>query len=175
MSIRKLRLGLRILSSPPEGKIVRAKHFIFLAVFFLLFSRENVSGQSIYVLRGEEKKEEGERKPVILNLPYAFYDESFGGAAAWVYGATGWPQRQSQFVATVIGGTNSAVAGYFLGKDFQMPWVPRLFLDPIIGLGRFGTLDRYQNENPDFRGQQAGTNDSSVDNYIQGSANDNFA
>jgi hypothetical protein len=128
-----------ILSSPAEGIIVRAKYFILAAVFFLLFSQEDVSAQSIYVLKGEEK-EEAEGKPLILNLPYAFYDESFGGAAAWVYGATGWPQRQAQFVATVIGGTNSTATGYFLGKDFQMPWVPRLFLDPIIGLGHSGLL-----------------------------------
>jgi len=59
-------------------------------MFFFLFSQEDVSGQSFYVRKGEE---EVEPKPLILNLPYAFYNEGFGGAAAWVYGATGWPQR----------------------------------------------------------------------------------
>ena len=152
--------------------MIKTGRWILLGIFFLLFSQEGAFGQSFYVRKGAE---EVVPKPLILNLPYAFYNEGFGGAAAWVYGATGWPQKQSTFVATVIGGTNSALAGYFLGKDFQMPWVDRLFLDPIIGLSHVGTINSYQNGNPDFRGQQAGTNDSSEDNYIQGSANDNFA
>ena len=151
---------------------MKLRSWIWLVVLLTWLPLEAAFGQSLYVRKGEE---EAEHKPLILNLPYAFYNEGFGGAAAWVYGATGWPQRQSQFVATVIGGTNSALAGYFLGKDFQMPWVHRLFLDPIIALSHFGTLDSYQNGNPNFSGQQAGTNDSAEDNYIEGPANDNFA
>ena len=152
--------------------LLKLRSWIWLVVLLTWLPLEAAFGQSLYVRKGEE---EAEHKPLILNLPYAFYNEGFGGAAAWVYGATGWPQRQSQFVATVIGGTNSALAGYFLGKDFQMPWVHRLFLDPIIALSHFGTLDSYQNGNPNFSGQQAGTNDSAEDNYIEGPANDNFA
>ena len=151
---------------------MKLRRWIWLVVLLTWLPLEAAFGQSVYLAKG---KEEAEHKPLILNLPYAFYNEGFGGAAAWVYGATGWPQRQSQFVATVIGGTNSALAGYFLGKDFQMPWVPRLFLDPIIGLSRYGTINSYQNGNPNFAGQQAGANDSSEDNYIEGSANDSFA
>jgi hypothetical protein len=138
----------------------------------LLFSAQAASGQSIYVLKG---KEEGPHETMILALPYAFYNQSFGGAVGAVYGATGWPQKQSTFVATVIAGTNTAGAGYFLGKDFQMPLIDRLFLDPIISISHFGTLDSYQNGNPNFRGQPAGTNDSSKDNYVEGTGNDNFA
>lgn len=139
---------------------------------WLFISAGSALGQSIYVARG---KEDAPHEPMILAVPYAFYNEGFGGAVAAVYGATGWPQKQSTFVATVIAGTNTAGAGYFLGQNFQMPLIDRLFLDPIIGISHFGTLDSYQNGNPDFRGQQAGTNDSSVDNFVQGTGNDNFA
>jgi hypothetical protein len=146
--------------------------WILLAGLGLLFSAQFAFGQSIFVAKG---KEDAKHEPLILNLPYAFYNENFGGAAGWVYGATGWPQKQSTFVATVMGGTNSAAAGYFLGKDFQMPFVERLFLDPIIAISHLGTLESYQNGNPSFRGKQAGANDSSKDNFVEGTGNDNFA
>lgn len=138
----------------------------------LLFSAEAAFGQSIYVPKG---KEDAEPEPLVLKLPYAFYNQSFGGAVAGVYGATGWPQKQSTFVATVIGGTGPAVAGYFVGQNFQMPLIDRLFLDPIIALSHFGTIDSYGNGNPNFRGQQAGTNDSDKNNFVEGYGNDNFA
>jgi hypothetical protein len=146
--------------------------WVWLAGLCLLFSVEVAFGQSIFVAKG---KENAPHEPMVLKLPYAFYNENFGGAVAGVYGANGWPQKQSTFLATVIGGTNSAVAGYFLGQNFQMPWIDRLFLDPIIGLSHFGDTDSYQNGNPDYRGQQAGTNDSSENNYVNGTTNDNFA
>jgi hypothetical protein len=77
-------------------------------------------------------------------------------------------------VATVIGGTNSALAGYFLGKDFQMPVIRRLFLDPVIGLSTFGDIKSFTNGNPNFLSQRAGNNDSSEDNFVKGSGQDNF-
>lgn len=151
--------------------LLRLNKWILLGTIVFIFSTGNAFGQSIYVPKG---KEDTEPEPQILKLPYAFYNTSFGGAVGGVYGATGWPQKQSTFLATVMGGTNSAVAGYFLGQNFQMPLIDRLFLDPIIGLSHFGTLDSYTNGNPNFRGQQAGTNDSDKNNFVEGYGNDNF-
>ena len=136
-----------------------------------LFVVEAAFGQSLYVPKG---KEDAAHQPLELKLPYAFYNEGFGAAAGGVYGVTGWPQKQSTFVATVIGGTNSALAGYFLGKDFQMPVIKRLFLDPIIALSTFGDIKSFRNGNPSFPDQQAGNNDSSENNYVKGSGQDNF-
>jgi len=145
--------------------------WILLLGLGLLFSTQAAFGQHISFLKGKENEEP---KPIELKLPYAFYNSNFGAAVGGVYGVTGWPQKQSTFVATVIGGSNSALAGYFLGKDFRIPFTERLFLDPIIALSTFGETENYSSGNPSFRGERAGGNDSSKDNYVEGDTTDNF-
>ena len=62
-----------------------------------------------------------------LKIPCAFYNDSFGAAAGYVYGGTGFPQRQSTVLATVITGSNSALAFYLLSWDIRVPCTERLF------------------------------------------------
>ena len=151
---------------------MRFNKWVLLAGLFLFFSQGAAFGQSVYVEKG---KEDVEPQPQILKVPYAFYNATYGASVAGVYGATGWPQKQSVFMATVMTGSNGSVGGYFFGKDFQMPLIDRLFLDPIIGLSYSGQIDSFVNGNPNFRGQQAGTNDSDKNNFVEGYGLDNFA
>ena len=65
----------------------------------------------------------------VLNLPYAFYNDSFGAAVGYVYGATGYPQKQSTVLATAIAGTNSALAFILLTRDIRVPYTERFFFD----------------------------------------------
>ncbi len=110
-----------------------------------------------------------------LAVPYAFYNSSFGAAAGFVYGATGWPQKQATLLATVIGGSSSAFAFYMISRDFQIPLGERFFMDTDIALSTFGNLTSFSNGNPLYRNEQAGSNDSSKNNYIRGSGDDNLA
>ena len=41
----------------------------------------------------------------VIKLPYAFYNEMFGAAGAFVYAREGFPQERSQFLATAMVGT----------------------------------------------------------------------
>jgi hypothetical protein len=109
-----------------------------------------------------------------LQLPYAFSSDAFGGAVGYVYGGTGILQPQATVLATAIIGTNSAYALYLLARDLRMPGSERLFIDTDLAVSHFGTIRSYINGNPSFQGQQAGSNDSSPDNYVEGSGDDNL-
>ena len=80
--------------------------------------------------------EEGRSGKQVLSLPYAFSNETFGFAGAYVYGITGYPQPQSSLIAAAMVGTKGTGMLALIGQDIQMPGAERLFLDPIVSAGR---------------------------------------
>ncbi|RLC17998.1 MAG: hypothetical protein DRI24_04330 [Deltaproteobacteria bacterium] len=62
--------------------------------FVLFFFCQTVLAQSVFV--GPDKKFEQNK----LRVPYAFYNNSFGTAVGFVYGITGYPQKQSMVLGT---------------------------------------------------------------------------
>jgi hypothetical protein len=117
-------------------------------------------GQSIMV------GPDGKFEKNVLNLPYAFYNESFGFAAAYVYAVTGYPQKQAALISSVMAGSKGSGLGFLMGRDLQMPIFDRLFLDAIVQAGYFQDLDIYVNGNRDFPDERAGSNDSDEDNFV---------
>jgi len=118
---------------------------------------------------------DGEPRSSVLNLPFAFYNQSFGAAAGYVYGVSGWPQKQSTLLSTTIAGTTGSAMTFLIGKDLQVPFTRRWFVDPVVSVGYFKDSDTYGNGNPDYSDERAGSNDSDQDNYVEGSGWDNFA
>ncbi|MEI6084706.1 MAG: BamA/TamA family outer membrane protein [Verrucomicrobiota bacterium] len=114
----------------------------------------------------------GQFTPTSFLLPYAFYNEHFGFAAGAAYGASGWLQPQMSYVVSAMAGTSGSGAAYFLGKDIQMPFCDRLFLDPWLSAGYFQEQNVFIDGNPKFPNQQAGSNGSSDNNYVSGSGSD---
>lgn len=109
-----------------------------------------------------------------LSVPYAFYNDSFGAAAGYVYGLSGYPQPQATVIATAIVGSNSAAAFYLLTRDIRMPYMERLYVDTDLALSTFGTIQSYVNGNPAFPNERAGSNNSDKDNYVEGDGKDNL-
>jgi len=70
-------------------------------LFFLLHS-VSAFGQGVRV------GPDGEFSEQTLSLPYAFYNESFGFAAGYVYGVVGRPQKQATLLATVMAGSKGS-------------------------------------------------------------------
>ena len=134
----------------------------------MFVTAESSFGLGVFV--GPDEKAE----PRILSLPYGFYSENFGLAAAYVYGITGYPQKQSAILGTVMAGTKGSAMGFLIGRDLQAPWSERLFLGPVVSIGYFKDNDGYINGNPRFLNGDAGSNDSDEDNYIEGDGWDNF-
>lgn len=126
--------------------------------------------------QGVTVQKDGTFKAGELALPYAFYNQSFGAAAGFVYGSSGWPQKQATLLGTVIAGTDNSLAVLGLARDVQVPFFTnRLFLDADFLMSWYGTMYSYTNGNPAFRGQQAGTNNSRDNDYVRGSGNDYIA
>lgn len=162
--------------------LFKGKPFVFAA------QASNLSGLGLAVLlivlalalpargQGITVARDGTTATTPLALPYAFYNTSFGAAAGFVYGAAGWPQKQATVLATIIGGTNSTLAFYGLARDVQAPILTdRLFLDADLALSTFGTIYSYTRGNPNYLNEQAGSNNSSDNNWIRGPGTDNIA
>jgi hypothetical protein len=148
--------------------MIRKLTSILLVIIVLFVTAESSFGLGVFV--GPDEKAE----PRTLSLPYGFYNESFGLAAAYVYGITGYPQKQSAILATAMVGTKGSAMGFLMGRDLQTRWSERLFLDPVVSIGYFKDNDAYINGNPRFPIEDAGSNDSDEDNFIEGDGWDNF-
>jgi len=109
-----------------------------------------------------------------LNLPYAFYNDSFGVAVGYVYGVNGFPQPQATTIATVIAGSNSSAALFLLTRDIRAPYTQRLFFDTDLAVTTYGTIQSYISGNPDFPNERAGSNNSDKENYVDGDGSDNL-
>lgn len=111
-----------------------------------------------------------------INLPYAFWNETFGFAAGYVYAVNGSPQPQAGLVASVMAGTEGSVMGFLMGQNIRpVRSLERLFVDPILSIGYFDNADIFIDGNPEFPDERAGSNDSDPDNFITGRGRDTFA
>jgi hypothetical protein len=142
---------------------------IWLILLFVFLPCHLAFGQSIVV------GPDGKFEKNTLNLPFAFYNESFGFAAAYVYAMTGYPQKQATLISSVMVGSKGSGLGFIMGRDLQMPFLDRLFLDATFQAGYFQDNDIYVNGNRDFPDERAGSNDSDEDNFVTSDGGwDNF-
>ncbi len=142
---------------------------IWLILLFVFLPCRLAFGQSIMV------GPDGKFEKNTLNLPFAFYNESFGFAAAYVYAMTGYPQKQAALISSVMVGSKGSGLGFIMGRDLQMPFLDRLFLDATFQAGYFQDNDIYVNGNRDFPDERAGSNDSDEDNFVTSDGGwDNF-
>ena len=98
------------------------KQVVQFFVLFFFFFCQTAFAQSVFV--GPDKKFEQKK----LRVPYAFYNDSFGTAVGFVYGITGYPQKQSMLLGTVMADTEGSVMGFLMGRDLRLPFSDRLFL-----------------------------------------------
>lgn len=149
-----------------------AHRFVFAIVVLLFFCWPfaDLYGQSVTLRDNEERPE-----PDWTLLPYGFFTESFGLGLGLGAGYTAPFQEQSTLLGTIAWGTRDAyiIAGAI--TDIQGHFSRRLFYNPIFSLARYSDDRIYINGNPDFPDEQAGSNESSADNYIVKSQWDNWA
>jgi hypothetical protein len=107
-------------------------------------------------------------------IPYAFHSDVLDLAFGVAAGGRGLLQEQTAVVLNLVASTNGSVVGYLLGDGFELPWSDRLFLSPRIMAGDFGEIDAFQNGNPDFPNERAGSNDSSENNFIRSEGTDQW-
>ena len=109
-----------------------------------------------------------------ISLPYGFYNETFGFAAAYVHGVFGYPQSQAALLGTLIAGSSGSIMGFGMAKDIRLPISDRLFVDAVAQLGDFRDARVFSDGNPAFPGDTAGKNDSDAEDFIEGDGVDAF-
>jgi hypothetical protein len=63
---------------------------------------------------------------------------------------------------------------FLIGKDLQIPFFQRWFVDPVMSVGYFNDNESYSNGDPKYDNEQAGSNDSDEDNFVEGDGWDNY-
>ena len=145
---------------------VRYLRPIFLS---LLLTVNSALATSNVVLQG---KEDVEKKPHSKIIPFPFYNDSTDLAFSVAFVAAGYYQPQLAIVGNAFTSTNGSLSGFFLAKDLQLH--NRLFLDTKLMASDFGEIESYQDGNPDFPDERAGSNDSSKKNFINTEGTDKF-
>lgn len=107
-------------------------------------------------------------------IPYGFYNENTGTAAALVYANTGYFQPQASSLLNLFIGSNDTYSGFGAFKDFQITPLNRVFVDAKFMASDWGEVNSYQNGNSDFIDEEAGSINSDKDNYITANGKDNF-
>ncbi|MBC2716598.1 MAG: BamA/TamA family outer membrane protein [Desulfobacteraceae bacterium] len=144
---------------------------IGLTVTSLANSGQNTKAPSIT----KDVMDDEDKKLTPLILPYAFYTESFEFIVGVGGGATGFQDGQAGVYGTVFTTTNSTTGAFLLGTDTRVPLGRRLFVDSIITYGWYAEVRDYISGNPDFPDEEAGSNDSSPENYVTSSGYDSWA
>jgi hypothetical protein len=138
---------------------------IVLSLFFFLPG----SGYSQEILLDKDKPKP---EPKIVAIPYPFFNESIGAGAGVAVLESGHLQPQNSTVMTALSSIDGNWLVFLSNKDLQMPLVKRLFLSPVFFANSFEEVDTYQDGNPNFPNERAGSNDSDEDNFIEADADD---
>ncbi|MEH6911332.1 MAG: BamA/TamA family outer membrane protein [Oceanicoccus sp.] len=113
-----------------------------------------------------------DQEQLLLALPYAFYNDATGFSAAVAISAIGYGQEQ---VAAVVNGfysSNESSNIFAVVMDYQTPFSERLFIDTQVMSATWGEVDSFQQGNPKFPNEVAGSNDSDKDNFILAEGDD---
>ena len=160
-----------------DSQVLAVKTLLLLLSLLILFFSylpfawaEN--SKTPYLIR--DITEDPEKKLTGLVLPFAFYSETFEFTVGVGGGATGFQEGQMGLYGAGLYSANGTAAFYFAGNDIRIPFTRRLFLDPYMSYGWFAQQRAYFDGNPDFPNEQAGSNDSSADNYLTEPGNNNI-
>ncbi|MET4693266.1 hypothetical protein [Endozoicomonas lisbonensis] len=100
-------------------------------------------------------------------VPYAFQSEDWGTAVGASGIVTGWLQPQMSVFATGIASNNGSWLGFLGMSNLMIPGQSQWLVDLQLLNSYYDATNYYVSGNPDYDGEQAGSNDSSADNYIR--------
>lgn len=107
-------------------------------------------------------------------IPYGFYNAGTGLAVAAVFLGKGYVQPQVLTVANAFVGTTGSYNVFLANTDIKIPGADRLYVDQAAMYSEWDTVDSYQDGNPKYTGERAGSNGSDADNYIEAEGDDLF-
>ncbi len=87
------------------------------------------------------------RRASLTPLPFAFYSQFFHWTAGVYLRSQDLVQAGAQADVVLFGSSNGTRYLYHQMRDFHLPGLPRLFLEPTVYAGRFGEIRAYT-DNP---------------------------
>jgi hypothetical protein len=126
---------------------------------------------SVYAAEESLSVEEPESRRLLL-VPYPFFNDMIGAGVGVAAIAEGYIQRRTLSVGSALYSTENTYLLFLMMRNYQVPWVKRLFLEPSTSVGEFTDIKSYTGFNPEFPNQRPGSNDSSKDNFIESDGSD---
>ena len=117
----------------------------------------------------------GEVDSQTLVIPYAFYNDNTEFAIATVLASTAKLQPQSSSLINAFVSSNDTYSAFMAVQNYQIPFFKRLFVDAQLMLSDWGEIESYQDGNPEFTDERAGSATSDKDNFILATGPDNYA
>lgn len=108
-------------------------------------------------------------------IPYGFFNDATGFAAAATFLGKGYLQPQVVTVGNAFFGSNGSYNLFLANSDLRVPWSDRLYVDQVAMYAEWNDIESYQSGNPAFTGERAGSNSSSKNNFITAEGDDTFA
>jgi hypothetical protein len=119
----------------------------------------------------DSDSKQGENKR-LLALPFPFYNHTIGAGLGGAVIAEGYVQPQMLTVGAGLFSAEGTYMVFALVRNYRVPWIKRLILDPQISSGEFENIKSYAINNPAFPDEKAGSNDSSKGNYVEADGSD---
>ncbi|GAB6097761.1 BamA/TamA family outer membrane protein [Desulfatiferula olefinivorans] len=108
----------------------------------------------------------------LLILPYPFYNSTIGTGVGLAGVAEGYGQDRMLTVGTGLVSAQGTYMLFMMVRNYRAPFCKRLIIDPQASVGRYENIQSYILNNPEFPQEDAGTNDSSKDNFIEADGDD---
>lgn len=169
---------VRLLKSPEGTMRIRQKtsstmgskrsYLRYGLLFFLLahFISQGYAQESVGTFSPKKPEGEGPGRRLLV-MPYPFYNSTIGTGLGLACIAEGYGQERMLTVGTGLVSAQGTYMLFLMVRNFRAPFCRRLIIDPQTSVGRFENIKSYILDNPNFPGEDAGSNDSSQDNYIE--------
>ena len=108
----------------------------------------------------------------LLVIPFPFYNDTVGSGVGVAAVSEGYIQKQVLTVASGLYSAEGTYLTFLYMRDYQLPWIKRIFLSPKGSYGELQNISFYKGINSDFPNERAGSNDSSEDNFTEADGSD---
>jgi len=133
------------------------------------------SGQTAALNNNVETTRPAMEQAAAQVIPYGFYNADTGAAVAAVLLGKGYVQPQVVTVGNVFLGSSGSYNVFLSNLDMKLPFSRRLFVDQVAYYSEWDEVQSYQDGNPKFPSERAGSHGSDADNYIEATGDDLFA
>jgi len=107
-----------------------------------------------------------------LIIPYPFFNDTIGAGLGVAAIAEGYVQPQTLSVGSGLFSTEGTYLVFLMMRNYQVPLMKRVFLEPSTSFGEFKDIKYYGGVNPAFPNERPGTNDSHEDNFSESDGSD---